>query len=170
MIEAGNIKWDGVTYISDHVHRLLNKSHVRSGDILFSKIGSALGKGVVYDGSRGVCNSNAAVAKIDIDQRLAGRQFVTHFLNHDIAKVQLKNMIVSLLPRINLGDLNRLMVPCPTTDEQRQIENRLLSSDTAIKTEEVSLGHLRSVKTGLMQDLLTGKVRVKVDEAEEVAP
>lgn len=28
---------------------------------------------------------------------------------------------------------------------------------------------LRSVKSGLMQDLLTGKVRVKVDEAEEVA-
>ena len=28
---------------------------------------------------------------------------------------------------------------------------------------------LLKLKTGLMQDLLTGKVRVKVDEAEEVA-
>jgi hypothetical protein len=28
---------------------------------------------------------------------------------------------------------------------------------------------LRTLKTGLMQDLLTGKVRVQVDEAEEVA-
>jgi len=31
------------------------------------------------------------------------------------------------------------------------------------------LGKLRIVKTGLMQDLLTGRVRVKVDELEEVA-
>ena len=33
-----------------------------------------------------------------------------------------------------------------------------------------TLRQLRQQKTGLMQDLLTGKVRVKVDEAEEVLP
>lgn len=169
MIEEGNVNWESVTYISAQVHRLLDKSHVHKGNILFSKIGSALGKGLVYDGSRGVCNSNAAVAKIEIDTRVAGRHFVTYFLNHDIAKVQLRNMIVSLLPRINLNDLSSLLIPTPTLEEQQNIEARFLSADMAIRSEKATLAHLFEVKIGLMQDLLTGKVRVKADEAEEVA-
>ena len=169
MIEESNVNWENVTYISAQVHRLLDKSHVHKGNILFSKIGSALGKGLVYDGSRGVCNSNAAVAKIDIDTRVAGRHFVTYFLNHEIAKVQLRNMIVSLLPRINLGDLSSLLIPTPTLEEQQSVEARFLSADIAIQSEKATLAHLFGVKTGLMQDLLTGKVRVKANEAEEVA-
>jgi type I restriction enzyme, S subunit len=170
MIEVGNINWTGVTYISEKVHLLLNKSHVRVGDILFSKIGSALGKGVVYEGRRGICNSNAAVAKIDINQQEARRHFITYFLNHDVARTQFQNMIVSLLPRINLGDLNRLIVPCPGIDEQKRIEERLLSSDAAIQSESANLRQCLSLRSGLMQDLLTGKVPVKEDESEEVVP
>ena len=39
-----------------------------------------------------------------------------------------------------------------------------------LHVEETCLYKFRSHKTGLMQDLLTGKVRVKVDESEEAAP
>ena len=169
MVENGNVNWSSVTYISEQVHQLLDKSYVHKDHILFSKIGSALGNGVVYDGSRGVCNSNAAVAKIDIDNRVAGRHFVTYFLNHDIAKNQLRNMIVSLLPRINLGDLSSLLIPTPAIEEQRRIEKRFLALDKAIKSERATLNHLIEIKTGLMQDLLTGKVPVKPDESEEAA-
>ncbi len=169
MIEEGNINWDSVMYISGKVHRLLSKSHVHKGNILFSKIGSALGKGVVYDGGRGECNSNAAVAKIDIDRRKAGISFVTCFLNHDVAQTQFKNMIVSLLPRINLGDINCLLLPVPPLAEQEAIEASLHANDAAINTEKLRVQKQVALKTGLMQDLLTGKVRVNVDEdAEDV--
>jgi hypothetical protein len=37
-----------------------------------------------------------------------------------------------------------------------------------IDAEQAHVDDLASLKTGLMQDLLTGKVRVNVDETEEV--
>jgi type I restriction enzyme, S subunit len=56
MIGVGEICWDSVMFISERVHQLLGKSHVWEGLILFSKIGSALGKAVIYDGSHGECH------------------------------------------------------------------------------------------------------------------
>ena len=63
-------------------------------------------------------------------------------------------------------------MPClvPNPDEQKEIAARSTAQNTVIANAILSLSKLRQVKTGLMQDLLTGKVRVKVDEAEEVAP
>ena len=43
------------------------------------------------------------------------------------------------------------------------------TDDAVIYREQQHLDKLLKEKTGLMQDLLTGKVRVKVDESEEVA-
>ena len=39
--------------------------------------------------------------------------------------------------------------------------------DARIRNDERSLAKLRILKSGLMQDLLTGKTRVKVDEEAE---
>lgn len=50
MIKEGAIDWTNTYYISEEVHKALNKSYVKSNTILFSKIGSALGKAVVYEG------------------------------------------------------------------------------------------------------------------------
>jgi type I restriction enzyme S subunit len=163
MIGAGEINWEGVMFISERVHQLLNKSHVRKGIILFSKIGSALGKAVIYDGSRGECNSNAAVAKIDIDPGKADKRFIMHFLNHDTARVQLRRIIVSLLPRINLGDIDRLLIPVPRISEQNLISERISASDSVQRIEKDRLAKLRQEKQGLMHDLLTGHVRVPID-------
>jgi hypothetical protein len=40
--------------------------------------------------------------------------------------------------------------------------------EASISSECENLEKITCYKTGLMQDLLTGKVRVKADEAEEV--
>ena len=68
---------------------------------------------------------------------------------------------------INLTDLWKLLVPQPTVAEQRRISMIYESSDRLIAAEERTLEKLRTKKTGLMQDLLTGKVPVKADESVE---
>ncbi len=163
MIEIGRIKWDKVTYISTEVHELLSKSHVKKGNILFSKIGSALGKAVVYE-NEFVSNSNAAIAKIDLDPQKADNYFICYFLNYDFAQYQFQNMIVSLLPRINLGDINNLIVMLPSIEEQKKIAKILQSIDENIAKQNDHLSKLYSLKTSLMQDLLSGRVRVKVKD------
>lgn len=160
MIEVGKINWDGCSYISQEVHRKLSKSYIKEGNLLLSKIGSALGKAVVYEGEHGICNSNAAIAKIDIEGSKANVYFIAHILNWEITQRQMKNMIVSLLPRLNLGDISKILVPIPPPDEQDLIVEKLYCLDRKIIIEQTSLAKLKNIKTGLMQDLLTGKVRV----------
>ena len=48
--------------------------------------------------------------------------------------------------------------------EQERIDELFLRIDNSIIKEQYSLSKLQSLKTGLMQDLLSGKVRVKVSE------
>ena len=50
----------------------------------------------------------------------------------------------------------------PSPGEQRTIANVLNSHDAQSRGEEEHLAKLRSIKAGLMQDLLTGRVRAKV--------
>ncbi len=71
-------------------------------------------------------------------------------------------------PHINIVDIKEFLLCRPTSEEQRKI-GRILASHTArVNSEKSQLEKLRTLKTGLMQDLLTGKVRVKIDESEEV--
>lgn len=59
-------------------------------------------------------------------------------------------------------------VPLPTIEEQLKIVAVLKSVEEKITVEKEKCSNLRVLKKGLMQDLLTGKVRVKVDETEVV--
>lgn len=162
MIDFGKIKWETIFYISKEVHQKLNKSVVHPKQILFSKIGSALGKAVVYEGEYGECNSNAAIAKITIDEEKADRYFTTYILNSSLSKRQFKMRIISLLPRLNLGDINSVLFPLPPLTEQKKIAQVLSNSDQEIQNLEAQLAQFQAQKKGLMQQLLTGAVRVEV--------
>lgn len=159
IIEENYINWKSVSYISEDVHKLLSKSYVLKGNILFSKIGSALGKSVIFDGDE-PCNSNAAVAKIDIDNSKALSEFINIYMNSFLAKAQFSYMIISLLPRINLQDINSLLVVKPSISEQQRIVETISHQDKYITELQTSLSKLRLQKAGLMEDLLSGKKRV----------
>jgi type I restriction enzyme, S subunit len=49
-------------------------------------------------------------------------------------------------------------------NERRKIAQILNSVDESIQSAERFIAKRRKVKQGLMEDLLTGRVRVKVDE------
>lgn len=70
---------------------------------------------------------------------------------------------------LNVSIMKKLPVPIPPLQEQQQIVDILSSVDHKITKEHSYLTQLQTLKKGLMQVLLTGKVRVKVDEPEEVA-
>jgi len=61
---------------------------------------------------------------------------------------------------INLDTLRPLVIPVPSPEEQQRIANVYESQDLRIQVEEAYLSKLKAIKKGLMQDLLTGRVRV----------
>jgi len=63
---------------------------------------------------------------------------------------------------INTSIVKQTALPLPPLEEQRDIANILSAIDSRIEEEEADLDQLQFIKNGLMQDLLTGKVRVAV--------
>jgi len=60
-------------------------------------------------------------------------------------------------------DLGRLLIPKPPLDEQKEITEILSAVDTKFELEKKEKTKLEKIKRGLMDLLLTGKIRVKVD-------
>ena len=60
---------------------------------------------------------------------------------------------------------SNLVIPIPDAKEQQKIASALSTADAEISTLEKKLACLKDEKKALMQQLLTGKRRVKMDEA-----
>lgn len=67
---------------------------------------------------------------------------------------------------LSAKQIESIWIPIPSIQEQMKIGNIISSFDTKVTKEKEKLSKLQYLKKGLMQVLLTGKVRVKVDEAE----
>jgi type I restriction enzyme S subunit len=61
---------------------------------------------------------------------------------------------------LSLGDIRSFDLAVPPIDEQRRVSELIIGCDRQSQKNEESLIRLCSIKTALMQDLLTGKVRV----------
>ena len=65
--------------------------------------------------------------------------------------------------KLNKSELMSMTIMCPEYNEQVKIGNSLNDMDIRIKSEITKKLKLMELKKGLMQKLLTGQIRVKVD-------
>ena len=63
---------------------------------------------------------------------------------------------------LNLGSIASIPIPLPPLDEQKHIADVLATLDKWVDGLAESIRLVEQLKKGLMQVLLTGKVRVKV--------
>ena len=72
----------------------------------------------------------------------------------------------STFEAVNSNDIKTLNILAPTLTEQQIIASVLTAADKEIELLQAKLAHLKQEKKALMQQLLTGKRRVKVDVME----
>lgn len=65
-------------------------------------------------------------------------------------------------PHVHPKDLAPMMLIIPSLEEQNAVVKIILSSDKEIEIQRKKLEALRHQKQGLMQQLLTGKIRVRI--------
>ena len=63
-------------------------------------------------------------------------------------------------PAINSRDVRQLKIPIPSLEEQAAIAAILNDMDTELEALESQLAKARQVKQGMMQELLTGRIRL----------
>lgn len=92
--------------------------------------------------------------------------YVYHYLFGSHITGQINALVVGTnYPAINSSDVSGLCIYCPHYEEQIEIAKVLNSSDELINALQQKLEALKQEKKALMQQLLTGKRRVKVEEA-----
>ena len=101
-----------------------------------------------------------------IKTNLAEPEFVEQFFMADLHGKQLRNWVNTGvrnngLLNLNASDFFSLVVPCPDIDEQRAIAAILTTVDDEIRSLDAQVKALGRQKKGLMQQLLTGELRVQ---------
>lgn len=88
-------------------------------------------------------------------------EFLALWINSPIGRDQVLRVQGGLAQQhFNVASLKALAVAKPEPNEQKEIVRRLEAFDRNIRLETLCLSKLSLVKSGLMSDLLIGRVRV----------
>ncbi|ADQ07532.1 restriction modification system DNA specificity domain protein [Caldicellulosiruptor hydrothermalis 108] len=156
----GKIEFETCKKISpkDYKKLVSNKCNPKYGDVLFTKDGT-VGITLVFSGERNVVLlSSIAIIR-------PSNCLDSYYLKYSLETEQIKKQIDiliggSVLKRIVLKDIKSLVIFIPPIPEQQRIASILSQIDEAIEKERAYKEKLERIKKGLMEDLLTGKVRV----------
>lgn len=148
---------------------LLNSYKLEIGDILFVR-SSVKWEGVAYPTLFNGFKEFVAFCGFMIRFRLNDKDnnipeyFNDYLRNYEFRRRVLALATVSANTNINQESLKSLSVKIPPKAEQFEIHLRIEQFNKKIEEEELYLEKLKQIKQGLMQDLLTGKVRVKLEQ------
>lgn len=130
--------------------------------ILIALAGQGTTRGKVAISRSALC-TNQSIAAI-----VTGPELYPDYLFHNLDSRynELRSMSLGDGGRggLNLAVLRSVAVVTPTVTEQRAIAAVLADADAEIACSESQLAALRQEKSALMQQLLTGKRRVKIEE------
>jgi type I restriction enzyme S subunit len=162
-IRPRNVKPEGLNFSDvDHVSAedfaLLTDKHVpKLGDIVFSR-NATFGVACYVDRPVPFAIGQDTVV---MTEKAANTHFIYFVLRSSVVEAQVMRVSTgSTFGRINLAFIRSLLLPRPEPEEQEAIVERLVAFDQQTKLEEAELTKLRLLKSGLMTDLLSGRVRV----------
>lgn len=93
--------------------------------------------------------------------------FLAYMLMPIMKKLAIQSQGTSI-KGITTEDIQKIAIPTPSEEEQNAIVDILADTDSEIEALEQKLKKYRQVKQGMMQQLLTGKIRLKNDVVDSV--
>lgn len=159
----GRIDWDGCFHVSPERYRQDVYIQTRRNDVLVTKDGT-IGKVAVLDDMPGPGTLNSGVYVIrSVDEKLSQVYLSWIFLSTRFDCFIDKLAAGSTISHLYQRDIvNFEFIVPPTIAEQKSIAEVLTDMDNEIAGVEAELEKAKNLKTGMMQQLLTGKVRLEV--------
>lgn len=160
-----NFDYDKCTKILPEVFKLLVRQNCSpiKGDVLLSKDGT-IGKVIHFEDDREIVLLSS-IAIIRVNELLYSKYLAWALKSEYFDKALYALLSGSALKRITLKDIAKINLPfSKNIEEQKEIAIRLQKIQNKIQTEQQALAKYQQIKAGLMQDLLTGRVEVSVEE------
>lgn len=174
IVKISQVKPEGLdmsncSYINENRLTEFEKQRIKNGDVLMALTGATLGKACLVQNLIGEALQNYRVGRFeplyanDVDKTYLYFVLTTKkFLNQIFNKVN-----AGAQGNIGKADFEKALFVKPPFIEQLKISKTLLKITKLIEDEVQKRDKAYKIKTGLMQDLLSGRVRVSaLSEAE----
>ena len=161
---SNNRKLDftNITFIDENRLSEFRDNLINNDDVLISLTGN-IGRVVIVKNLKGYAVQNYRVGRFIPDETKLNKQFLVFILESNYIYQQF-NMLSNKTAQANFGkqDINKIKVLLPPIEEQQKISFLLSLIDKTLENYEYENEKLIELKQGLMQQLLTGKIRVRV--------
>lgn len=159
--DSGFINWKSCSYVTKWRFDQDKNIQIKQGDVLITKDGT-IGKVAFLNEipMQGTLNSGVFVIRPKnpdkMDSVFLSLIFKSFWFDSFLEQITSGSTIVHLYQK----DFVKFNFPLPSKEEQTAIANVLSSMDKEIETLNTKLEKYRNLKTAMMQQLLTGKVRL----------
>lgn len=160
--DSGFINWNSCSYVTKWRFDQDKNIQIKKGDILITKDGT-IGKVAFLNEipMQGTLNSGVFVIRPKnsdkIDSVFLSLIFKSIWFDSFLEQITSGSTIVHLYQK----DFVKFDFPLPSKEEQTAIASVLSSMDKEIETLNTKLEKYRNLKTAMMQQLLTGKIRLR---------
>ncbi len=169
-IQNGKIDIDSVKKTTPEIESEYKRSRLKTGDIVIA-IRGTIGRVAIVPESLNGANITRDVARIRVEDNDI-RDYIYYYLTSKVAEDHLRdNNIGQAVKGINIKDLKKLPIFIPENiEEVKKVNSIFRTSNMAINKTKSLISYKQELKKGLMQSLLTGKVRFSKfdDEWREV--
>ena len=156
------VDWDSLPYceITDNRRSNIQKYLLRKNDLVVSRAGTT-GMSILVDKDLNDVIFGSYLIKIKLNESVAYPKFIHYFMQSSLYWNQLlPKQAGSTLKNISLPILKNILTPLPPINEQKLIPEILSTLDRTIELYHEERIRLDRFKRGLMDLLLTGKIRV----------
>jgi type I restriction enzyme S subunit len=162
-VRNGELIFDDMKYTTmDGFNEWTKRTVPVVGDVLFSREAPAGESCMVPTGLK-VCMGQRMVL-LRPNKQLIDPDFFSLYLSSEFAALAIyERSIGTTVSRINIEDIKRIPCIVPPLEEQQFISKAIQSCQSSISSKQSKLSGFISIKKALMQDLLTGNVRVNLD-------
>ncbi len=159
-IRNGEIIWGNSSFVSSKTYCEISKRNKpQRGMILFTVVGSYGHAAHVDDDIDFGFERN--IAYVVPNAKLVYSNYLFNYLTTTLVSYQVEKLVIGNAQKVlTLASMNDIVVLLPSITEQSHIAQILALSANREKIESEELDKLNQMKAGLMDDLLTGRVRV----------
>lgn len=154
-------KLNEVKYVDEKSYNFLKKTSLKGNELLFLKRGD-IGKVYLFEMKTKYATLAPNLYLLKLNQN-SNSEYLFYFFKSHRGQLQLKSKNASsTLGALYKDDVKSIIVPLPPTiEEQRAIAGALSDVDELISRLETLITKKKAIKQGAMQELLTGKTRLK---------
>ena len=151
---------EGLPMVSDADRSRLAQYELRTGDIVFSRVGSIDRNSLIGEEEDGWLFSGRLLRVRTLDDRTHPPYLSYHFHSEPFKRRVRSVAVGQTMASLNTQILNDVCVILPAAQEQRAIAEALSDVDDLLAALEGLIAKKRGIKQAAMQQLLTGKTRL----------